>query len=86
MTAKKRSTVLASEDDAPDLSAPEWRAAIDRAPVKRGRPKASVTKVLVSLRLDPDVLDAYKADGPGWQSRINETLRRATQRQARKRA
>ena len=86
MTVNKRSSVLASEDDAPDLSLPEWRAAIDAAPVRRGRPKAAVTKTLVSLRIDRDILDSYKASGPGWQSRINETLRKAAHRQAKKRA
>jgi uncharacterized protein (DUF4415 family) len=30
----------------------------------------------VSLRIDPDVLEAYKATGKGWQSRMNEALRR----------
>jgi uncharacterized protein (DUF4415 family) len=29
------------------------------------------------MRLDPDVLEAYKATGPGWQSRINRDLRKA---------
>ena len=35
------------------------------------------TKRLVSLRLDPDVLEHYRARGPGWQGRINATLRKA---------
>lgn len=45
----------------------------------RGRPKGSTTsdKSLVSLRLDNDVLDRFRASGPGWQSRINEVLRSA---------
>jgi uncharacterized protein (DUF4415 family) len=41
----------------------------------RGLQKAP-TKRLVSLRLDQAVLDYFKAGGPGWQSRINETLQR----------
>lgn len=86
MTVKKRSTVLDSEDDAPDLSSPEWQTKIDAAPVKRGRPKAPATKALVSLRLDRDVLAAYKSTGPGWQSRINETLKKAAQAPKKKRA
>jgi uncharacterized protein (DUF4415 family) len=45
--------------------------------VQRGRPKGDVTKVSTTLRLDPDVLAAFKATGPGWQSRINAALRRA---------
>jgi uncharacterized protein (DUF4415 family) len=35
------------------------------------------TKQLVSLRLDQDVLLRFRATGPGWQSRMNEALRRA---------
>jgi uncharacterized protein (DUF4415 family) len=31
----------------------------------------------VNLRLDPDVLAHFRATGPGWQSRINEALRKA---------
>lgn len=32
---------------------------------------------LVSLRIDREVLEHFQADGPGWQDRINEALRRA---------
>lgn len=39
-----------------------------------GRPPSS--KVVVSLRLDPDVIAAFRATGPGWQARINEALRK----------
>jgi len=41
-----------------------------------GRPRGS-NKQPVSLRLDRDVIAKFKATGPGWQSRINEALRRA---------
>lgn len=44
----------------------------------RGRPAGSVaaqTKAQVTLRLDSDVLDALKATGRGWQTRINALLR-----------
>ncbi|HWK46617.1 MAG TPA: BrnA antitoxin family protein [Stellaceae bacterium] len=30
----------------------------------------------MTLRLDGDVLDAFKSGGPGWQTRINEALRK----------
>jgi uncharacterized protein (DUF4415 family) len=43
----------------------------------RGRPKGERRKKLVSLRLDADVIDAFKAEGPGWQTRINTVLARA---------
>ena len=42
---------------------------------RRGKQKAP-TKTPVSLRLDADVVSAYKATGEGWQSRINGDLRR----------
>ncbi|WHZ18638.1 MAG: hypothetical protein OJF55_000787 [Rhodanobacteraceae bacterium] len=45
------------------------------AAVRRGRPKADVTKVAVKLRLDPDLLAVLKATGPGWQTRANRILR-----------
>ncbi len=43
---------------------------------KRGAQKAP-TKVLVSLRLERDVLDKLRASGRGWQSRANDMLRKA---------
>ena len=73
----KRSTDPGSDDDVPDLSTPEWQAKFAKAAVRRGRPKADVTKVSTTLRLDPDVLAAFRAGGPGWQSRINAVLRKA---------
>lgn len=41
----------------------------------RGRPPAEAPKKLVSLRLDQDVIEKFRAAGPGWQSRINAALR-----------
>ena len=43
---------------------------------KGGRPRGS-NKEAISLRLDRDVIEKFKATGRGWQSRINEALRRA---------
>lgn len=45
-------------------------------PRTRGPQKAR-KKIPVSLRLSPDVVEHFKAGGPGWQSRIDETLRKA---------
>ena len=39
------------------------------------RPAIPNTKELVSLKLDSDVLAFFQSDGPGWQDRINDTLR-----------
>ena len=39
-----------------------------------GRPKSGNPKVAVSLRLDQAVIDGFKAQGPGWQTRMNAVL------------
>jgi uncharacterized protein (DUF4415 family) len=49
------------------------RAAFPRT---RGPQKAS-KKVPVSIRLSPEVIEHFKAGGPGWQGRIDEVLRKA---------
>ena len=41
----------------------------------RGRPKANETKVFTAIRLDADLLEAFKATGKGWQTRMNAALR-----------
>ena len=43
----------------------------------RGRPAVPVKRPTLNMRVDPDVLDAFKATGPGWQTRINAALRDA---------
>ena len=77
MSESKQHMPAASDDDAPDLSAPYWADKFARATVQRGRPKADVTKVSTTIRLDPDIIAAFKAQGSGWQSRINDALRKA---------
>ena len=42
-----------------------------------GRPPSANPKQQVTLRLDPDVLEKFRAMGKGWQSRINAELRKA---------
>jgi uncharacterized protein (DUF4415 family) len=50
----------------------------DNPPRKAGgRPRAEAPKQPVKLRLDPDVVEAFKAAGPGWQTRMNDALRKA---------
>ncbi|TXT40376.1 MAG: hypothetical protein FD135_1318 [Comamonadaceae bacterium] len=44
----------------------------------RGRPvgtRKADTKQAVTVRYSPDVLEAFKATGPGWQARMNDALR-----------
>ncbi len=77
-------------DEVAVLDTPEWTAE-DFAVAKRGRdvlppgflakrrgrPPSSETKEAISIRLDSDVIAAFKAAGDGWQSRMNDALRRA---------
>ena len=44
---------------------------------RRGRPALAHPKRQIALRVDADVLEAWRASGPGWQSRMNEALRAA---------
>ena len=46
----------------------------------RGRPRVSRPKAALTMRVDADVLDALKASGPGWQTRVNELLKSAVRR------
>lgn len=40
-----------------------------------GRPRKDNPKVFTGIRLDADILDAFKATGKGWQTRMNDALR-----------
>lgn len=69
------------DDDTPELTEEAVRRSIpakqffaERGLPMPGRPKAVKPKVAVSLRLDQDVVDRFKASGPGWQTRINAVL------------
>jgi len=42
---------------------------------KRGRPASANPKAHVNLRLDAEVVDAFRASGPGWQTRLNAALK-----------
>ena len=44
---------------------------------RRGRPKTAAPKLPVLLRLDRDVVTRFKKDGDGWQTRMNDALRKA---------
>ncbi len=64
----------ADEDDRP-ATADELAAGIDAARRKRGRPAGSGTKEQVAIRIDHDILEAFRAGGRGWQRRMNDALR-----------
>lgn len=51
--------------------------------IRRGRPpQGAAPKEAIKLRIDPDVLAHFRATGSGWQTRINEALRRAVETSA----
>ncbi|MCD6009332.1 BrnA antitoxin family protein [Halomonas sp. IOP_31] len=51
------------------------QAAEEMLTPRRGRPVAERRKAQVSLRLDPDVIEAFRDTGPGWQTRMNQALK-----------
>lgn len=55
-----------------------WQAATVKR--GRGRPAVSTKRPTLNMRVDADVLSAFKATGPGWQTRINALLRDAVAR------
>lgn len=62
----------------PEIVGPELAATLlKRRPGQRG-PQKAPAKSQVTLRLDPDLVEHFKAGGSGWQTRINDTLRKAT--------
>ena len=83
MMAKKDSIIILEADPADPEDFPVDQAGADHAlaerRARRGRPFGSTTsaKQLVSIRLDRDIIEKFKAGGPGWQSRMNDVLRKA---------
>lgn len=43
--------------------------------VRRGRPDGSGQKISTTIRFDAEVIDAFRATGRGWQTRMNDALR-----------
>lgn len=63
-----------SDPDARPMTNAEWTAV--KPAVRVGRPLSSrPLKVPTTIRFDADVLEALKASGKGWQTRVNEALR-----------
>ena len=82
MSENKRVTpsTWVDPDDAPELTDEFFERADlydGNKLIRRGRPKAEHHKEPVTLRVDAEVLAAWRASGKGWQSRINAELRKA---------
>lgn len=73
--------VTSNPDDAPELLNDFFRHGelrLGEKLIRRGRPPLSdKPKTAITLRLDEDVVKAYRETGEGWQTRINADLRRA---------
>jgi uncharacterized protein (DUF4415 family) len=67
---------------AKDPDNPPWSEEMLGPPIlRRGRgPQKSPTKVLTTIRIDSDVLAFFRAQGSGYQTRINEALREVKER------
>ncbi|WP_323717168.1 BrnA antitoxin family protein [Paracoccus aminovorans] len=65
------------EDFAKARPASELPAHIRAAFPRTRGPQKAAKKTPVSIRLSPEVIEYFKAGGPGWQSRIDEVLRNA---------
>lgn len=92
MSANKQSSKAAwvDPDDAPELTDEQFERgtfSIAGEPVSRevglaefrkrmGRPPVEVKRPTLNMRIDADVLDALKASGKGWQTRVNAILRK----------
>jgi uncharacterized protein (DUF4415 family) len=61
------------EDERP-LTQEEMQAGIEAYRKQRGRPPGS-DKESTTIRFDRDILTAFRAAGPGWQTRMNAALR-----------
>ena len=79
LTDEEITAAALADPDNPPITDAEWARAR-----RGGRPRKSVEerKRTVTLRLPPDVIAHYRATGPGWQTRIGETLMRAAKRLA----
>ena len=60
---------IAHDPDTYELSATEFKL------LRRGRPLGSGKKIQVTLRIDADVVERFKATGTGWQTRMNDALK-----------
>jgi uncharacterized protein (DUF4415 family) len=93
MARKPKARQTVDDPDNPELTMKDFRRArpvaeimpqlVEAAKRARGRPKLARPKQHVTLRLDADVVETFKAGGPGWQKRINDVLVRAAKRRQR---
>ena len=89
--AERRKQSMSIDDENPEWTAEDFARARPASEVlptlvgakvaaemlrpKRGRPASANPKEHVNLRLDPDVVAAFRATGRGWQTRLNTALK-----------
>ncbi len=72
-TPAEDAAIAAGIDQDPETYEPN---ALELRMMRRpGRPLGSGTKTQITLRLDADVVNQFKASGSGWQTRINDALK-----------
>lgn len=81
---------IAQDPDSPELDddwfkrakpareffAPEVFAELVALKRNRGRPPVETPKIATAIRFDADVLAGLRATGKGWQTRVNDTMRK----------
>jgi uncharacterized protein (DUF4415 family) len=80
MSAKKIATPTdwVDPDDAPEISEAFFEQADEyqgERLVRRGRPRIDSPKQQLTVRYDAEVVEAFRATGPGWQRRMNAALK-----------
>lgn len=81
----KRVPMLDEQGEVRELTAEDMRrfkpatevlpASLKKTLGVRGRPRSAHKKVPTNVRYDADVVEAFKATGEGWQTRMNNALR-----------
>lgn len=64
-----------ADPDCPPMTDGDWERVKPRL-FRGGRPKSAVHKEHINIRLSPDVLQYYRSLGKGWQTKIDEDLRK----------
>lgn len=75
-TAEEDASITAaaiSDVDAIPYTDKEWDAA--KLTIRRGRPTTNLTKEKITIRLSPEVVEAFRASGKGWQTRLDAALK-----------
>ena len=77
LAAVRDSPECTEKDFASERSFAEALPDLAKSVRKARGPNKAPTKRLVSIRLSREVIDHFKSQGPGWQSRIDQALRKA---------